>query len=86
MKSDFAKQVYRQLQYDLPKNDAKTALKNLFNQTDNKGKQAIADAIEVVKQQNSKTEANEPKIKSDSLKFSKDKDSVNDKMVVENDD
>ncbi len=86
MKSDFAKQVYRQLQYELPKNDAKTALKNLFNQSDNKYKQSIIDAIQIVKRENSKTETNEPKIKSDSLKFSKDKDSADDKMVVENDD
>lgn len=87
MKSDFAKQVCKQLQYELSKdnNDAKTALKNLFNQSDNKGKQAIVDAIQVVRRQNSKTKTNESEIKSDSLKTSKDKELTNDKMAVEND-
>ena len=74
MKSDFAKKVYRQIQYDLPKDekDAKTALKNLFNQSDNKVKQIIVNAIEVVKRQNSKSKTNESEIKSDSLKSLKD--------------
>ena len=74
MKSDFAKKVCKQLQYDLSKNktDAKTYLKNLFNQSDNKGKQVIIDAIELVKRQNSKNNANEPMTISDSLKTSTD--------------
>lgn len=61
MKSDFAKKVFSQLQYDLPKDkkDAKLSLKNLFNQSDNKGKQTIVNAIEVVKRQNSKAKSNE---------------------------
>lgn len=63
MKSDFAKQVYKQLQYELlkDKNDAKTTLKDLFNQSDNKGKQAIVDAIQAVKQQNGKTKSRDRK-------------------------
>ena len=74
MKSDFAKQVYKQLQYELSKdkNDAKTALKDLFNASDNKGKQAIVDAILVVKQQTIKIKVNEPEVEPDSLKTSKD--------------
>lgn len=75
MKSDFAKKVCRHLQYDLPHNekDAKKALINLFNKSDNKGKQVIVEAIEFVKRQNSKNKANESEIKSDSLNTSKDK-------------
>ena len=74
MKSDFAKQVYKQLQYELSKdkNDAKTALKDQFNASDNKGKQAIVDAILVVKQQTIKIKVNEPEVEPDSLKTSKD--------------
>ncbi|MCH5243470.1 MAG: FHA domain-containing protein [Lentimicrobiaceae bacterium] len=68
MKSDFAKQVYGQLPKELPKSkDAKEALKDLFNKSDNKGKQEIVEAIQVVKQQNSKMKGNESEIKSDSL-------------------
>ncbi len=87
MKSDFAKQVCKQLQYKLSKdnNDAKTALKNLFNQSDNKRKQAIVDAIEVVKQQNSKINVNEPEVKSDSLKITKDSEITDSKSAEEND-
>ncbi len=87
MKLDFAKQVCMQLQQDLSKNkgDAKTILKDLFNKSDNKGKQAIVDAIQVVKQQNSKTKNNEPEIKSDSLKSSKEKEVADDQMAVEAD-
>ncbi len=87
MKLDFAKQVCTQLQQDLSKNkgDAKTILKDLFNKSDNKGKQAIVDAIQVVKQQNSKTKNNEPEIKSDSLKSSKEKEVADDQMAVEAD-
>lgn len=55
MKLSFAKQVWKQLQYELPKdqNNAKTALRNLFNQSDNKTKQDIIEAIQAVKQQSS---------------------------------
>ncbi len=51
MKSDFAKQVCEHLKYELPKdkNDAKTAIRDLFNASDNRGKQAIVDAIQAVK-------------------------------------
>lgn len=85
MKSDFAKKVCRQLQYDLPKDekDAKTALKNLFNQSDNKEKQAIVNAIEVVKRQNSKTKTNESEI--NSLKTTKDSEITDCKSAEEND-
>lgn len=84
MKSDFAKQVYRQLQYELPKdnNDAKTALKDLFRISDNKGKQAIVNAIHVVKQQNSKIKDNESEIKPDSLKSPKSTEITDDKNAV----
>lgn len=87
MKSDFAKQVYKQLQYELSKdkNDAKTALKDLFNASDNTGKQAIVDAILVVKQQNNKIKVNEPEVKPDSLKTSKDSKITDDKSAVESD-
>lgn len=86
MKSDFAKQVCKQLQYELPKDkDAKTVLKDLFNTSDNKGKQAIVDAIMVVKQQNSKIKVNEPEVKSDSLKTSKDSEIIDNKSAVESD-
>ena len=58
MKSSFAKQVCKQLQYELPKdrNNAKTALKNLFNQSDNKTKQDIIEAIQTIKQQSNSAE------------------------------
>lgn len=88
MKSDVAKQICKQLQYELPKdkNEAKTALKDLFNASDNKGKQVIVDAIDAVKRQNNNTETNELEIKSGSLKSSKDKEPlVDDKIAVEND-
>ncbi|MBQ7361001.1 MAG: FHA domain-containing protein [Bacteroidaceae bacterium] len=88
MKSGFAKQVYEQLQYELPKDKkgVKIALKELFNQSGNKDKQAIVDAIQVVKQQNSKTKTSDSEEKSDSLKSSqKGKDLTNNKMLVKND-
>jgi len=87
MRPDFAKQVYKQLQYELSKdkNDAKTALKDLFNQSDNKMKQNIVDAIQIVKQQNNKTKVNESEIKADSLKTVKDADRNDDKMSVKSD-
>lgn len=72
MKSDFAKRVCKHLNYIQPKDktDAKIAIKDLFNTSDNNGKQEIIDAIQAVKQQNGKTNPVEPKIKSDSLKSS----------------
>ena len=86
MKSDFAKQVCKQIQYELHKDkDAKTVLRDLFNASDNKGKQAIVDVIMVVKQQNSKIKVNEPEVKSDSLKTSKDSEITDNKSAVESD-
>jgi len=87
MKSEFAKQVCTQLKHELPKekNDAKIFLKDLFSSADNKGKQAIIDTIQNVKQQNSKTKVNGSGIKSDSLKTTKDADQTDDKMSIKSD-
>lgn len=84
--NNFAKKVCKQLSYVLPKkNKAKMALKNRFNESDNKGKQAIIDAIQLVKQQNSKINVNEPEVKSDSLKTTKDSEIIDSKSAEEND-
>lgn len=82
-----AKQVCQRLQYDFKdKNDARIALKDLFVASDNKGKQAIVDAMLVVKQrQNRKIKVKEPKVESDSLKTSNDKELTGDNIAVEND-
>jgi len=88
MKSDFARQVCTQLKQELPKekNDAKKFLKDLFSSADNKGKQAIIDAIQIVKRQNSRTEkVNESEIKTDSLKSPNNAAPTDDKMPVKND-
>ena len=87
MKSDFAKQVCKQLQYELPKdkNDAKMVLKDRFNASDNKGKQGIIDAIQLVKHQNSRIKVNEPEIESNSLKSSKDTEITDNKSIVKSD-
>lgn len=87
MKLDFAKQVCMQLQQDLSKDksDAKIVLKELFHQSHNKGKQAIVDAIKIVKQQNRKTkELDDSEMKSDSLKSAKDADRTDDEISVKN--
>lgn len=82
-----AKQICEQLKKEIPKDrDAKMYLKDLFNNADNKGKQAIVDAIQIVKQQNSKAEKNNAsEIKSDSLKFTKNAGQTDDKMSVKSD-
>ncbi len=87
MKSDFAKQVCTQLQYELPKdkNDAKTALKDLFNRSDNKGKQVIIDAMQFIKQRNGKTKVNESEVKSDFSKSSKNTETIDDRIFVKSD-
>ena len=77
MNSDFAKRLCKQLKLN-DRNDAKTAIKDSFNQSDNKGKQDIIDAIEVVKHQNSKSKAKGSVIKSDTLKASKHTETVDD--------
>ncbi len=77
MKSEFAKQICKHLKYELLKDkiDAKTAIKELFNASDNRGKQTIVDAIQAVKKQNYKIRPKNSEIKSDSLKSSKDVES-----------
>ena len=52
MKQDFAKQVCNRLGKEITKEmgDAKTVLKGIFIQSDNKGKQAVINAIMYVKQ------------------------------------
>lgn len=86
MNKAFAKQVCEQLKKEVPKdNDAKEHLSDLFNKADNKGKQAIIDAIQVIKQQGSKIKGNEPEVKPDSLKTSKDSKITDDKSAAESD-
>ncbi len=87
MKPDFARQVFVQLKRELPqdKNDAKKALKDLFDQSNNKDKQAIVDAIQVVRQQNSRTKTSEPEIKPDSVVSAKDSAPVDDEMPEKSD-
>lgn len=87
MKSDFAKRVCEQLQYKSHngKDDAKTILKDLFNESDNKGKQAIVNAIQAVKQQSNRIDRHKRIIETDSLETSKNMDSANDKTAVESD-
>ncbi len=56
MKSDFAKEVCEQLNVEVTKKtDAREILKELFNQSDNKGKKAIVDAIQAANRQKDKT-------------------------------
>lgn len=71
--NNFSKKVCKQLQYELPKDKiAKVALKDRFSASDNKGKQAIIDAIQVVKQQNRKTKTNESETIYDTVVFADD--------------
>lgn len=87
MKLDFAKQVYKQLKYEIPKDkiDVRKVIKDLFNVSDNRGKQAIIDAIQIVKEQNNKVKSNHSDTKSDSLISSKKEEITDVKSAVESD-